>query len=235
MVFREALNPMAAAGCECPQVWGCLDDGAFLAAAERYLRAVEVHALLAQPRSPHAPHLRCFPLLAHHWPQVQTFGAQIAQRARAALVDDAAAGGGGGAAAAAAALGALAALEPQLPTAKLLALFLDARSTHVQTLLAAGGGDGRTPAEVLCAVVEVSERPAGPRNTSRVSKTRVSAPKAYRRTYKRHPRAGAYALLLPCRSPRSGEISTKVKGPLIAPRETCCKGGFTTPKHVHGG
>jgi hypothetical protein len=137
------------------QVWGCLDDGAFLAAAERYLRAVEVHALLTQPHGPHAPHLRCFPLLVHHWPQVQTFGAQIAQRARAALAD--AAAGGGGAAAAAAALGALAALEPQLSTAKLLALFLDARLTHVQTLLAAGGAD-RTPTKVLCAVVEVSSR-----------------------------------------------------------------------------
>ncbi len=53
-------------------IWGCLDTREFLAAAQRLLRASEVHRLLLAG-SQRGTVERCFPVVAHLWPNVQKF------------------------------------------------------------------------------------------------------------------------------------------------------------------
>eukprot|EP00850_Spirogloea_muscicola_P023300 SM000345S12841 [mRNA] locus=s345:28798:34711:+ [translate_table: standard] len=65
------------------KIWGCLDEHMYLEAAERYLRAREVHSLLAlAEKGEQKDMLAAFPLLRHQWLLVEPFRNQIAQASR---------------------------------------------------------------------------------------------------------------------------------------------------------
>ena len=118
-------------------IWGCLDSHDYLGAARRYVCAEEVHRTLS--KGPGRGAAARFPLLAHQWPLVRKFKAQVAERAAAWL----AAAGAASGPQLAAALAALALLRP-LGGADLLKTYLAARRAYVAQCLAAvtGGGAG---------------------------------------------------------------------------------------------
>eukprot|EP00899_Mesostigma_viride_P014150 jgi/Mesvir1/22736/Mv14139-RA.1 len=94
---RETRQQLFAVGCrvkylvDTPEmIWGCLDEHLYLEAAERYLRAWEVHSLLAaapakQEARARKKLLAGFTLLRHQWPLVKTFRGQITQRSHERL------------------------------------------------------------------------------------------------------------------------------------------------------
>mmetsp|Transcript_14749 Transcript_14749/g.28386 ORF Transcript_14749/g.28386 Transcript_14749/m.28386 type:complete len:1017 (+) Transcript_14749:284-3334(+) len=145
------------------KIWGLLDEGSLLEGTERYLRALEVHKLLmGGTEMERRDLLKTFPLLHHHWPQVETFHANIAQRCRAALSvsPDASMGYAhqDGLKICAASLGALAWLEEK-STSELLTLFLEARMALTRRLMAESkGGDAGA---VLCALVRAIQSTVG--------------------------------------------------------------------------
>lgn len=59
-------------------IYGCLDAREFLAAAQRYVRAMEVHKSFAANFKQSA---KRFPLLRHHWPLVKKLGTETWDRA----------------------------------------------------------------------------------------------------------------------------------------------------------
>lgn len=60
------------------KIWGCLDEHMYLEAAERYLRAREVHSLLANIEELDSR----FPLIRQHWPLIERFRGQISKRSK---------------------------------------------------------------------------------------------------------------------------------------------------------
>ncbi|CAI7921595.1 unnamed protein product [Closterium sp. NIES-53] len=118
------------------KIWGCLDERMFLEAAQRFMRAWEVHQLLSPSPADGAAAgggwqaqqqglMASFPLLRHQWPLVETFRTQIVERSRECL-HDASRIPAAGVGEYAAALAAVAVME-ELSSHDLLALFLDAR------------------------------------------------------------------------------------------------------------
>ncbi|XP_062105118.1 conserved oligomeric Golgi complex subunit 1 [Humulus lupulus] len=130
-------------------IWGCLDESMFLEAATRYVRALHVHLLLDSADSEHRRFLSHFPLLQHQWQIVDSFKAQISQRARDRLFDRHLPVGSY-----ADALAAVAAIDDLLPD-QALALFLDSRKSWVSQTLAACPPDADCSAviSVFCEVL----------------------------------------------------------------------------------
>lgn len=123
------------------RIWGCLDDGAFLRAAERLAAARTV-----QHAGGCEDHER-FPLLAAQWPLVDAFEGRIRERARAALAAGAAPAAES-AAPDAVALAALAVVD-RTGSEEALETFLAARR---DCLAAALGGEGDLGTVLVAAV-----------------------------------------------------------------------------------
>ncbi|CAI5963889.1 unnamed protein product, partial [Closterium sp. NIES-65] len=133
------------------KIWGCLDERMFLEAAQRFMRAWEVHQLLSPSlgskgaaagggaggggggdgaaaggwQAQQQGLMASFPLLRHQWPLVETFRTQIVERSRECL-HDASRIPAAGVGEYAAALAAVAVME-ELSSHDLLSLFLNAR------------------------------------------------------------------------------------------------------------
>ncbi|GJP83612.1 hypothetical protein CLOP_g13744 [Closterium sp. NIES-67] len=154
------------------KIWGCLDERMFLEAAQRFMRAWEVHQLLSPSTSAGGEGaaagggwqaqqqglMASFPLLRHQWPLVETFRTQIVDRSRECL-HDASRIPAAGVEEYAAALAALAVME-QLSSHDLLKLFLDARRACLRSQLVsatstvgAGGGFADGLASLLSQLV----------------------------------------------------------------------------------
>lgn len=143
---RELRNALYGVGCrvkflvDTPEViWGCLDESQFAASAERFLSALDVHAVLTTDAAA-AKHLPSFSVLRSQWPLVGTFRGVIAKRARERLGDTALA-----ASDVASALAALAALEGD-NTASALSTFLESRRAALKASLSAAVGDDSSSA-----------------------------------------------------------------------------------------
>ncbi|KAF4348810.1 conserved oligomeric Golgi complex subunit 1 [Cannabis sativa] len=138
-------------------IWGCLDESMFLEAATRYVRALHVHLLLDSADSDHRRFLSHFPLLQHQWQIVDSFKAQISQRARDRLFDRHLPVGSY-----ADALAAVAAIDDLLPD-HALALFLDSRKSWVSQTLAACSPDADCSAvvSVFCEVLRTIQVTVG--------------------------------------------------------------------------
>lgn len=138
---RELRNALYGVGCrvkflvDTPEViWGCLDESQFAASAERFVSALDVHAVLTTDAAA-AKHLSSFSVLRSQWPLVGTFRGVITKRARERLGD-----GGLAAADVASALAALATLEGD-NTASALATFLEYRRAALKASCAAAVED----------------------------------------------------------------------------------------------
>ncbi|CAI5479243.1 unnamed protein product [Closterium sp. Yama58-4] len=144
------------------KIWGCLDERMFLEAAQRFMRAWEVHQLLSPSlgskgagggggggaggggggdgtaaggwQAQQQGLMASFPLLRHQWPLVETFRTQIVERSRECL-HDASRIPAAGVGEYAAALAAVAVME-ELSSHDLLSLFLDARRACLRSQLA---------------------------------------------------------------------------------------------------
>ncbi|CAL8464776.1 g4311 [Coccomyxa elongata] len=124
-------------------IWGCLDAREFLAAARRLLCASHVHAALMS--GPPRPLLdRRFPLVAHLWPNVEKFRAQILELARQWLRSEAMLPP----VEAANTLVAVAFLQ-DMNTAQVLEVFLDARRAWIVGVLEAAAEKGPLPVHEL--------------------------------------------------------------------------------------
>ncbi|GJP53201.1 hypothetical protein CLOM_g12385 [Closterium sp. NIES-68] len=164
------------------KIWGCLDERMFLEAAQRFMRAWEVHQLLSPSTSAGGEGaaagggwqaqqqglMASFPLLRHQWPLVETFRTQwpLVETFRTQIVDrsreclhDASRIPAAGVEEYAAALAALAVME-QLSSHDLLKLFLDARRACLRSQLVsatstvgAGGGFADGLASLLSQLV----------------------------------------------------------------------------------
>ncbi|KAJ8506581.1 hypothetical protein OPV22_007467 [Ensete ventricosum] len=127
-------------------IWGCLDESMLLEASGRYLRAKEVHGLLADDATDREM-LAKFPLLRHQWQIVEGFKAQISQRSRERLTDQ-----GLTVAAYADALAAAATID-DLDPKQVLGLFLDSRRLWISQKLAGTSLDPDSSSCLLCDVV----------------------------------------------------------------------------------
>lgn len=143
---RELRNALYGVGCrvkflvDTPEViWGCLDEAQFAASAERFLSALDVHAVLTTDAGA-AKHLPSFSVLRSQWPLVGSFRGVIAKRARERLGDTALT-----APDVASALAALAALEGD-STASALGTFLESRRAALRASLSAAVGDSSSSA-----------------------------------------------------------------------------------------
>lgn len=143
---RELRNALYGVGCrvkflvDTPEViWGCLDESQFAASAERFLSALDVHAVLTTDAAA-TKHLSSFSVLRSQWPLVGTFRGVIAKRARERLGDTRLT-----APDVASALAALAALEGD-STASALSTFLESRRGALNASLAAAVADGSSSA-----------------------------------------------------------------------------------------
>ncbi|MED6216923.1 Golgi transport complex subunit 1 [Stylosanthes scabra] len=138
-------------------IWGCLDEGMFLEAASRYVRAKHVHHRLFSAEDDGGVGggeqknkiLSNFPLLQHQWQIVESFRAQISQRSRDRLLDR-----GLAIAAYADALAAVAVIDDIEPK-QVLNLFLESRKSWISHVLGnAGAGDASSlVVSVLCDVL----------------------------------------------------------------------------------
>ncbi|CAI5510093.1 unnamed protein product [Closterium sp. Naga37s-1] len=147
------------------KIWGCLDERMFLEAAQRFMRAWEVHQLLSPSPADGAAAgggwqaqqqglMASFPLLRHQWPLVETFRTQIVERSRECL-HDASRIPAAGVGEYAAALAAVAVME-ELSSHDLLALFLDARRACLRSQLASATsalGAGGSFADALASLL----------------------------------------------------------------------------------
>ncbi|CAI5464145.1 unnamed protein product [Closterium sp. Yama58-4] len=150
------------------KIWGCLDERMFLEAAQRFMRAWEVHQLLSpspadgvaaggggwQAQQQQQGLMASFPLLRHQWPLVETFRTQIVERSRECL-HDASRIPAAGVGEYAAALAAVAVME-ELSSHDLLALFLDARRACLRSQLASASsalGAGGSFADALASLL----------------------------------------------------------------------------------
>uniref|UniRef100_A0A803QMS9 Conserved oligomeric Golgi complex subunit 1 n=1 Tax=Cannabis sativa TaxID=3483 RepID=A0A803QMS9_CANSA len=123
----------------------------------RYVRALHVHLLLDSADSDHRRFLSHFPLLQHQWQIVDSFKAQISQRARDRLFDRHLPVGSY-----ADALAAVAAIDDLLPD-HALALFLDSRKSWVSQTLAACSPDADCSAvvSVFCEILRTIQVTVG--------------------------------------------------------------------------
>ncbi|XP_042508216.1 conserved oligomeric Golgi complex subunit 1-like [Macadamia integrifolia] len=138
-------------------IWGCLDESMFLEAANRYLRAREVHELLVSSRA-NKDFLSNFPLLQHQWQIVESFKGQISQRSRERLMDR-----GLGTASYVDALAAIAIID-DLDPRHVLRLFLDSRRSWIsQKLGTCGSGacDSGSVVLVFCDVLRIIQLSLG--------------------------------------------------------------------------
>ncbi|KAJ4959844.1 hypothetical protein NE237_019754 [Protea cynaroides] len=138
-------------------IWGCLDESMFLEAANRYLRAREVHELLVSSRA-NKDFLSNFPLLQHQWQIVESFKGQISQRSRERLMDR-----GLGTASYVDALAAVAVID-ELDPRQVLRLFLDSRRSWIsQKLGTCGSGacDSISVVSVFCDVLKIIQLSLG--------------------------------------------------------------------------
>uniref|UniRef100_A0A0E0MLH3 Conserved oligomeric Golgi complex subunit 1 n=1 Tax=Oryza punctata TaxID=4537 RepID=A0A0E0MLH3_ORYPU len=128
-------------------IWGRLDEGLFLEAAGRYVRAQVVHGVLSRDAAAAAR----FPLLAHQAQLVEAFRPQIAQRARERLADRRLS-----VAAHADALAAAASIDaPSLTPIHALQLFLSSRRAWISQALTTLASDLTSYASVLCDVAKI--------------------------------------------------------------------------------
>ncbi|KAL1342399.1 hypothetical protein HN51_028961 [Arachis hypogaea] len=146
-------------------IWGCLDEGMFLEAASRYVRAKHVHHRLFSAEDDGGVGggeqknkiLSNFPLLQHQWQIVESFRAQISQRSRDRLLDR-----GLAIAAYADALAAVAVID-ELEPKQVLSLFLESRKSWISHVLGnAGAGDASSlVVSVLCDVLGIIQVSVG--------------------------------------------------------------------------
>ncbi|KAL1295071.1 hypothetical protein AAHE18_19G185100 [Arachis hypogaea] len=146
-------------------IWGCLDEGMFLEAASRYVRAKHVHHRLFSAKDDGGVGggeqknkiLSNFPLLQHQWQIVESFRAQISQRSRDRLLDR-----GLAIAAYADALAAVAVID-ELEPKQVLSLFLESRKSWISHVLGnAGAGDASSlVVSVLCDVLGIIQVSVG--------------------------------------------------------------------------
>ena len=132
-------------------IYGCLDSKEFLSAAQRYVRATEVHKSFAA----HSKHsAKRFPLLRHHWPLVKKLGTEAWDRAVEWLRSQ----GGTQPIQLAGVLAGMALLRP-VDGADLLKHHLGARQAYiVSCLTAATSGDGNhDPATLAVVLADVAE------------------------------------------------------------------------------
>lgn len=136
-------------------IWGCLDESMLLEASGRYLRAKEVHGLVAAASGvADLDVLAKFPLLKHQWQIVESFKAQISQKSRERLMDrDLTVGSY------ADALSAVATID-DLNSEQVLTLFLDSRRSWISQKLASlvtdnGSSSSSSSALVLCDVMRI--------------------------------------------------------------------------------
>ncbi|XP_043697465.1 LOW QUALITY PROTEIN: conserved oligomeric Golgi complex subunit 1-like [Telopea speciosissima] len=138
-------------------IWGCLDESMFVEAANRYLRAREVHELLVS-RRPDKDFLSNFPLLQHQWQIVESFKGQISQRSWEKLMDR-----GLGTVSYVDALAAVAVID-ELDPKQVLSLFLDSRRSWIsQKLFSCGSGpcDYSYVISVYCDVLRIIQLSLG--------------------------------------------------------------------------
>ncbi|KAJ4958644.1 hypothetical protein NE237_025755 [Protea cynaroides] len=138
-------------------IWGCLDESMFVEAANRYLRAREVHELLVSSHSDR-DFLSNFTLLQHQWQIVESFKGQISQRSRERLMDR-----GLGTASYVDALAAIAVIDVLDPK-QVLRLLLDSRRSWIsQKLGTCGSGpcDSGYVISVFCDVLRIIQLSLG--------------------------------------------------------------------------
>ena len=130
------------------QIYGFLDVGAYISAAERLLRARHVHALLVDGAADEI--LNRFPLLNVQWPATEALSAVLLTRSTASLRTVDAKGGDDASAAVSGALAA-AALAGDLDSESCLVVLLEAREALLGNAFAAGasvdaaaGSEGET-------------------------------------------------------------------------------------------
>ncbi|XP_061352172.1 conserved oligomeric Golgi complex subunit 1 isoform X1 [Gastrolobium bilobum] len=139
-------------------IWGCLDEGMFLEAASRYVRAKHAHhRLFLDSDDQKNKILSNFPLLQHQWQIVESFRAQISQRSRDRLLDR-----GLAIAAYSDALAAVAVID-ELEPKQVLGLFLESRKSWISQVLGnAGAGDASSlVVSVLCDVLGIIQVSVG--------------------------------------------------------------------------
>ncbi|XP_014513651.1 conserved oligomeric Golgi complex subunit 1 [Vigna radiata var. radiata] len=139
-------------------IWGCLDEGMFLEAASRYVRAKNVHHhLFVDSDDQKKKFLSNFAMLQHQWQIVESFRAQISQRSRDRLLDR-----GLAIAAYSDALAAVAVID-ELEPKQVLGLFLESRKSWIlQVLGNAGPGDASSlVVSVLCDVLGIIQVTVG--------------------------------------------------------------------------
>ncbi|TKY51697.1 Conserved oligomeric Golgi complex subunit 1 [Spatholobus suberectus] len=140
-------------------IWGCLDEGMFLEAASRYVRAKHVHhhLFLDSDDQKKKKILSNFAMLQHQWQIVESFRAQISQRSRDRLLDRGLAIG-----AYSDALAAVAVID-ELQPKQILSLFLESRKSWISQVLGnAGPGDASSlVVSVLCDVLGIIQVTVG--------------------------------------------------------------------------
>ncbi|XP_009397026.2 conserved oligomeric Golgi complex subunit 1 [Musa acuminata AAA Group] len=129
-------------------IWGCLDESMLLEASGRYLRAKEVHGLLASDAAD-GEMLAKFPLLRHQWQIVEGFKVQISQRSRERLTDQ-----GLTVAGYADALAAAATID-DLDPKQVLGLFLDSRRSWIAQRLTDNSLVPDSFSSLLCDAVRI--------------------------------------------------------------------------------
>ncbi|KAJ0511191.1 putative oligomeric Golgi complex subunit 1 protein [Helianthus annuus] len=143
-------------------IWGCLDESMFVAAAARYMRAKLVYYGLRNNNDDHNNNninnsysyksvLVKFPLLQHQWQIVESFKSQISQRSRERLLEQ---GVGVEISAYADALAAVSVVD-ELEPAQVLKLLLDSRKLFVSQKLGGCRESGEDVIMVFCEVLKV--------------------------------------------------------------------------------
>ncbi|KAL2324903.1 hypothetical protein Fmac_023961 [Flemingia macrophylla] len=139
-------------------IWGCLDEGMFLEAASRYVRAKHVHQHLFSDSDQHKKSfLSNFAMLQHQWQIVESFRSQISQRSRDRLLDR-----GLAITAYSDALAAVAVID-ELQPKQVLSLFLESRKSWVSQVLGNAGPDDSSSlvVSVLCDVLGIIQVSVG--------------------------------------------------------------------------
>ncbi|RDX87431.1 Conserved oligomeric Golgi complex subunit 1, partial [Mucuna pruriens] len=133
-------------------IWGCLDEGMFLEAASRYVRAKHVHHhLFVDSDDQKKKILSNFAMLQHQWQIVESFRAQISQRSRDRLLDR-----GLAIAAYSDALAAVAVIDDLEPK-QVLGLFLESRKSWISHVLGNAGLGDASSLVVSVSVGQVGE------------------------------------------------------------------------------
>ncbi|KAK7391470.1 hypothetical protein VNO78_19886 [Psophocarpus tetragonolobus] len=136
-------------------IWGCLDEGMFLEAASRYVRAKHVHHhLFLDSDDQKKIFLSNFPMLHHQWQIVESFRSQISQRSRDRLLDR-----GLSLSAYSDALAAVAIIDHLHPK-QVLNLFLESRKSWISQILGNAAASSLV-VSVLCDVLGIIQVTVG--------------------------------------------------------------------------